>query len=230
MKRSLLIKLAVVAVVIIASVYFVVPPRETIRLGLDLQGGLHLVLEVQVEKAVERALERSAEILRRELQDKGLSVVNVEPSGGQSVRMTFSKPPESTIVEEAARNIAGLADIRQQSPEVWLANIPATELQHIRTSSVDQALEKIRNRVDAFGVSEPSISREGTQRIVVQLPGLQDTQRAIDLIGKTAQRTQTGAVPGYLTQHPPSGWHTNSLPIEQRSQHQTAYQRPAVCS
>ena len=55
------------------------------------------------------------------------------------------------------------------------------------TSAVDQALEKIRNRIDAFGVSEPSISKQGTQRIVVQLPGLQDTQRAIDLIGKTAQ-------------------------------------------
>ena len=57
----------------------------------------------------------------------------------------------------------------------------------MRTSAVDQALEKIRNRIDAFGVSEPSISKQGTQRIVVQLPGLQDTQRAIDLIGKTAQ-------------------------------------------
>jgi preprotein translocase subunit SecD len=57
----------------------------------------------------------------------------------------------------------------------------------MRTSAVDQALEKIRNRIDAFGVSEPSISKQGTQRLVVQLPGLQDTQRAIDLIGKTAQ-------------------------------------------
>ena len=54
-------------------------------------------------------------------------------------------------------------------------------------AAVDQALEKIRNRVDAFGVSEPSISREGTQRIAIQLPGLTDTKRAVDLIGKTAQ-------------------------------------------
>src|SRR5262249_59037788 len=56
-----------------------------------------------------------------------------------------------------------------------------------RENVVAQALEKIRNRVDAFGVSEPSISREGTQRIAIQLPGLTDTKRAIDLIGKTAQ-------------------------------------------
>jgi preprotein translocase subunit SecD len=66
-------------------------------------------------------------------------------------------------------------------------DFPAAELRQIRTSAVDQALEKIRNRIDAFGVSEPSISKQGTQRIVVQLPGLEDPQRAIELIGRTAQ-------------------------------------------
>src|SRR5690606_8093071 len=79
------------------------------------------------------------------------------------------------------------AGVQQQSPEVVLAAFPERELTQIQTSAVDQALEKIRNRVDAFGVSEPSISREGTNRIVVQLPGLDNPQRAIDLIGRTAQ-------------------------------------------
>ena len=85
------------------------------------------------------------------------------------------------------RNQDPSGEVRQSSSEVWLYDLSAAELQHMRTSAVDQALEKIRNRIDAFGVSEPSISKQGTQRIVVQLPGLQDTQRAIDLIGKTAQ-------------------------------------------
>jgi preprotein translocase subunit SecD len=66
-------------------------------------------------------------------------------------------------------------------------DFPAAELRQIRTNAVDQALEKIRNRIDAFGVSEPSISKEGTHHIVVQLPGLKDPQRAIELIGRTAQ-------------------------------------------
>jgi preprotein translocase subunit SecD len=182
----LLVKLGIVAAVIIASIVLAMPPKEKIHLGLDLQGGLHLVLEVQVEKAIERALERTAESLRKDLGAKGLSVLAVEPSGVQSMRLVFSKPPDKGVVEEVVRNYTDVG-VRQQSPEVWIYDVPASELQQIRTSAVDQALEKIRNRVDAFGVSEPSISRQGTQRIVVQLPGLQDTQRAIDLIGKTAQ-------------------------------------------
>ena len=187
MARSLLLKLGIIAAVLVASVILAVPPRDKIHLGLDLQGGLHLVLEVQVDKGIERTLERRAEALRRDLVAKGLGVVAVEPYGLQGVRMVFNKPPERGVLEELVRNQDPTGEVRQQSPEVWTYDLSAAELQHLRTSAVDQALEKIRNRIDAFGVSEPSISKQGTQRIVVQLPGLQDTQRAIDLIGKTAQ-------------------------------------------
>jgi preprotein translocase subunit SecD len=187
MGRDLLLKHGIIAVVVIASLVLAMPPRDKIHLGLDLQGGLHLLLEVQVDKAIERTLERRAEALRKELVAKGLTVVAVEPSGLQGIRMVFSKLPEKSVVEEVVRNQDPSGEVRQQSAEVWMYNVQAAELQHFRTSAVDQALEKIRNRVDAFGVSEPSISREGTQRIAIQLPGLTDTKRAVDLIGKTAQ-------------------------------------------
>jgi preprotein translocase subunit SecD len=185
--RDLLLKIGLIVAVVIASVVLAVPPRKKIHLGLDLQGGLHLVLEVQVDKGIERVLERRADALRRDLVTKGLGVVAVEPYGLQGVRMVFNKPAEKGIVEEVVRSQDPSGEVRQSAPEVWLYDLSAAELQHMRTSAVDQALEKIRNRIDAFGVSEPSISKQGTQRIVVQLPGLQDTQRAIDLIGKTAQ-------------------------------------------
>ncbi len=187
MSRALLLKIGVIIAVVVASVVLAVPPREKIHLGLDLQGGLHLVLEVQVDKGIERVLERRADALRRDLVAKGLGVVAAEPYGLQGVRMVFNKPAEKGVVEEVVRNQDPSGAVRQSSPEVWLYDLSTAELQHLRTSAVDQALEKIRNRIDAFGVSEPSISKQGTQRIVVQLPGLQDTQRAIDLIGKTAQ-------------------------------------------
>lgn len=187
MGRDLLLKHGIIAVVVIASVVLAMPPGDKIHLGLDLQGGLYLLLKVQVDKAIERTLERRAESLRKELVAKGLTVVAVEPSGLQGIRMVFSKPPEKSVVEEVVRNQDPSGEVRQQSAEVWLYNVQAAELQHFRTSAVDQALEKIRNRVDAFGVSEPSISREGTQHIAIQLPGLTDTKRAVDLIGQTAQ-------------------------------------------
>jgi len=185
--RGLLLKHGIIAAVVIASLVLAMPPRDKIHLGLDLQGGLHLLLEVQVDKAFERLLERRAETLRKDLVAKGLAVVAVEPNGLQGLRLVFSKPPEKNVVEEVVRNQDRTGELRQQSAEVWIDAVPAKELQDFRENVVAQALEKIRNRVDAFGVSEPSISREGTQRIAIQLPGLTDTKRAIDLIGKTAQ-------------------------------------------
>lgn len=186
MRRNLLIKLGIVAVVIIASAVLSVPPKQKIHLGLDLQGGLHLVLEVQVDKAIERALERMAEGVRKDLRAQGVNVVTVEPVGLQGLRLVFGQAPAVGVVEGVLQNYLS-AEIQRPSPEIWTANIPAAEVRQIRTSAVDQALEKIRNRIDAFGVSEPSISKQGTQRIVVQLPGLKDPQRAIELIGRTAQ-------------------------------------------
>jgi preprotein translocase subunit SecD len=179
-------KLGVVTAVVIASAVLAVPPKEKIHLGLDLQGGLHLVLEVQVDKAVERTLERTGETVRKDLRARGLDVVTVEPRALQGLRLVFGRPPEVGVVEEIVRNYVD-AGLQQQSPEIWTVDFPAAELRQIRTSAVDQALEKIRNRIDAFGVSEPSISKQGTQRIVIQLPGLEDPRRAIALIGRTAQ-------------------------------------------
>ena len=182
-----MIKLGVVAVVVIACAIFALPPSEKIHLGLDLQGGLHLVLRVDVDKAVQSALERTSDLLRRDLRGRGLKVTAVEPDDGNSgIRMVFSEAPDRALVEEIAREyLPGAIDAR--SPEVLASAYPTEELQYIRTNAIDQALEKIRNRVDAFGVSEPSITRQGTNRIVVQLPGLDDPKRAIELIGRTAQ-------------------------------------------
>ncbi len=187
MKRDLLIKLGVVALVIIACTIFAVPPKDKIHLGLDLQGGLHLVLEVEGDKAVERALERGSDLLRKDLRARGLNVTAVEPDGRQGIRMVFGEPPDLSVVEDVAQQYVPPDGIRQQSPAVIVGTFLAEELSEIRERAIDQALEKIRNRVDAFGVSEPSISRQGANRIVVQLPGIDNPQRAIDLIGQTAQ-------------------------------------------
>lgn len=187
MKRDLLIKLGVVAVVVIACAIFALPPKEKVHLGLDLQGGLHLVLRVDVDKAVRGALERTAELLRKDLRGRGLNVTAVEPNEGNTgIRMVFGEVPDMTVVKEVARAYLP-GEIDTTSPEVLVVAYPEDELQQIRTSAIDQALEKIRNRVDAFGVSEPSIVRQGNDRIVIQLPGLDDPKRAIELIGRTAQ-------------------------------------------
>jgi len=186
-RRNLLIKLAVVGLVIITSAVLALPPsKEKIHLGLDLQGGLHLVLEVEVDKAVEQTLERTAGFVRKALRARGVKIVSAEPNALQGLRLVFAEAPDAEVVTEVLQNQID-APVQQQSPEVWLVDFPSDELRRIRTGAVDQVLEKIRNRIDQFGVSEPSISKQGVQRIVVQLPGLDDPQRAIALIGRTAQ-------------------------------------------
>jgi preprotein translocase subunit SecD len=185
-KRNLLVKLGVVAAVIIACAIFALPPKDKIHLGLDLQGGLHLVLRVEADKAVQSALERTSELLRKDLRGHGLNVTAVEPDDNTGIRMVFGAVPDMDLVKKVAREYLP-GDIETRSPEVLVSAYPEKELRLIRSNTLGQALEKIRNRVDAFGVSEPSISRQGTDRIVVQLPGLDDPKRAIELIGRTAQ-------------------------------------------
>jgi preprotein translocase subunit SecD len=184
--RNLLIKIGVVGAVILASAVLAIPPSQKIHLGLDLQGGLHLVLEVEVDKAIQQTLEQTAGAVRKDLRARGVNIVSVEPNALRGLRLVFAQAPDAEVVTEVLRNYINMPP-QQQSPEVWLIDFPADELRRIRTDTVDQALEKIRNRIDEFGVSEPSISKQGTQRIVVQLPGLDDPQRAIELIGQTAQ-------------------------------------------
>ena len=146
------------------------------------------MLEVQVDKAVEQSLERTAEtVYARIFWLPGSVLWPWSPITCRAFAYCFASRPSSAAVNDAVLNALPFAQAVEQSPEVWTYEIPADELNQIRSDAVNQALEKIRNRVDAFGVSEPSISRQGARRIVIQLPGLEDAQRAIDLIGRTAQ-------------------------------------------
>ena len=101
MGRTLLVKLAVVGVVILASLVLSMPPGEKISLGLDLRGGLHLVLEVQVDKAVEQSLERTADTVRKDLLAAGVGIVAVEPYDLRGIRLLFREPPERAAVSAA---------------------------------------------------------------------------------------------------------------------------------
>ncbi len=152
-------------------------PERGIALGLDLQGGLHLVFEVEGDRAVEISTERFAQYLRVEARDndveteitiKGLEIVT-EPAN-EALDSIISK--DYSILEPSG---PGRYRIRDEQVRI------------IMDTSVDQALETIRNRIDQFGVAEPRIHKQGSNEIVVQLPGVKDPKRAIDIIGQTAQ-------------------------------------------
>ena len=155
-------------------------PDKGMILGLDLQGGVHLVFEVEGDKAVDITLERIAAHLRNILEEKGLK------AEVKKENLDIIIKPSSDEIKKIVKDENAALTLAEESKERVLYRLTNKEINTIKDTSVDQALETIRNRIDQFGVAEPTIQKQGTNEIVIQLPGVKDTQRAIDLIGKTA--------------------------------------------
>lgn len=166
-------------------------PKDKIHLGLDLQGGTHLVMEVDTQKALEGSLDIVATDLEDTLNSKGLHFKRITRSGSDKVTVALYEKGTADAVQKLLKDkYPGY----EQSPIYDEGGFVALDLridekaaQDRKDKAVAQALETIRNRIDQFGVSEPVIQREGIDHIVVQLPGIKDPQRAIELIGKTAR-------------------------------------------
>lgn len=165
-------------------------PKQKIHLGLDLQGGIHLILEVETDKAVENAAERTAADLKDTLREKNVPFTKVEHQNGWKIVVQLPGPEAQGDVTRVVEQDFPL--IHPEGTEstgqgfTMVFGFVEKEAQRIKNMAADQALTTIRNRIDQFGVSEPDIRPQGEDRILVQLPGVQDPQRAISLIGKTA--------------------------------------------
>ena len=162
-----------------------------INLGLDLQGGMHVVLQVDMDKAAENSLDLSATEFRNMLADKGVTAVRLDASAPGQILFTLPNTGAidtvNQLLKESFSHLQSNVSAEAGTfPRVTL-QLGAQEIDGIRKNSVAQALEIIRNRIDQFGVAEPIVLRQGENQIVVQLPGIQDPERAIALIGQTAQ-------------------------------------------
>lgn len=155
-------------------------PNKGIILGLDLQGGLHLVFEVEGDKAVETSTDRYAYLIKDMLTKKKIQAE--VKRNGLNIEISPSSPEIATAVKDGYPILDTVS-----SGQALVMKISDREAARMKDSAVDQALETIRNRIDQFGVSEPTIHRQGENEIVVQLPGVKDPKRAIELVGKTAQ-------------------------------------------
>jgi preprotein translocase subunit SecD len=166
-------------------------PTDKIHLGLDLQGGSHLVLEVDTEKAVEGSLDLIATDLEDTLTAQTLRYKRIARIGADKVQLTLYDKGSAEKVQLQIKKKYPELEMLPQFDEGGFVQIQVRMTEATakdrKDKSVAQALETIRNRIDQFGVSEPIIAREGINHVVVQLPGIKDPKRAIDLIGKTAR-------------------------------------------
>jgi preprotein translocase subunit SecD len=176
-----------VVVVLALSVWYLYPIRSSINLGLDLQGGIHLVLGVEADKYVASQTERAAEDLKAGLERKGVGVKRVSREGLSSVVVELANPANWNDALTVAAEFASF-QVSQRDEKAGRFTLAMLERQvtQLRDDAVRQGLETIRNRVDQFGVAEPTITRQGGDRILIQLPGVQDPARAKNLIGRTA--------------------------------------------
>ena len=160
-----------------------------IQLGLDLQGGTHLLMDVKLDEAVKTQIHRRADDLKKELKDNKIDgAVAVDDSGNLTVKLKSSadRTPFLDLVQKTFADLTVSSGSDSSGAAVYSLAYKPLELQTIRTNAMDQALETIRNRIDQLGVRETTVAKEGDNEILVQLPGIQDPERAKELIGKTA--------------------------------------------
>jgi preprotein translocase subunit SecD len=205
MLKGIKVRAAVAIVVSLAGLFFLTPsltadlpdvwkkylPMDKIHLGLDLQGGTHLVLEVDTEKAAESTLERMSNEIKETLMTNKVRFLYLEgtkKTGTISFELpdSASKTAFEKVLKDNYPYLEMVSSETRGGKEVVALKINTKRAEELKKMVVEQSLETIRNRVDQFGISEPEIIPQGEDRIVVQLPGIKDTTRAKNLIGKTA--------------------------------------------
>ncbi len=201
MKSSTLVKLIIIIAVIILFGAYTIPtflgkqnvkqlpgfmPKDTISLGLDLKGGMHLVLGVETDKAVFAVLSRVVNNLKKQLLNAKIAYDRVYVDSNNTITVTLvDSNDKDRALDLIANNLPNYQVISDGLPiEIRMKE---KIYEKIKREAVDQAINVIRNRVDQFGVAEPSIVKSGENHIVVELPGIKDANRAVRLIGKTAR-------------------------------------------
>jgi preprotein translocase subunit SecD len=192
--RALVLAALSVAAAVIVLPTFVHPApkwwpwQRSVRLGLDLQGGTHLLYQVQIEQAIDNSIDRLAREVEREVRDAGVGAFTAERVE-RAIHVRLANRERRTDarkwVQDRFPNLTVQESAGADAPDLAL-ELNQRELLRIRDGVVEQALNVMRNRIDEFGVVEPTLQVQGDDEIVVQLPGIQDPQRAKDLIGRTA--------------------------------------------
>ncbi len=157
-----------------------------LNLGLDLKGGVHLVLDVDTDKAVERSVEEDVDTVRHLLRQARIRYRRLGTQGGNLVVVLKNPADAGSAVQILRKNFRNY-ELKDEGEGRFRLRLKKKNAEEIKKFAVDQAIEVIRTRIDALGTTEPVIVKQGKHRILVQIPGYEDTARAKSLIGRTAQ-------------------------------------------
>ena len=157
-------------------------------LGLDLRGGVHFLLQIDMKGALDKAMESFSGDIRSTLRDQKIAYAGVTREGKVATVKFRDTEARGKGEAELKQRFSGMdfSEKEEGSEYLLLATLKLTEEKRIQDSAMQQNLVTLRNRVNELGVAEPVIQQQGADRIVVQLPGVQDTARAKDILGRTA--------------------------------------------
>jgi len=167
-------------------------PYKKVNLGLDLQGGVYLVIQVDTEQAVDIQLENIFNEFKRKLSDKKIDFLTLRRVGRKTFKLTLltnqQKPVVDKLVQDNFSDLEVVERENAEADEVYI-NVKDKAIHTREDYAVDQALKTIRNRIDEFGVAEPQIQRQGFRgkNIIIQLPGVEDFERVSRIIREMAQ-------------------------------------------
>ena len=155
-------------------------------LGLDLRGGVHFTMQVDMEAAKQKTLERIAGDIRREAKKQKFTISDAKITADKVIVPFQNAADAQAIVRSMSKQLGTEANINLVAGNTVEASLSEAQLLSISSSAVAQNMNTLHNRVNELGVAEPVIQQAGTNRIVVQLPGVQDTAKAKDILGRTA--------------------------------------------
>jgi preprotein translocase subunit SecD len=206
MSRSWWLKFILLCVFVISSGVYVYPTianldpekskfpfKQKINLGLDLQGGLYMVLGVDFNKVYRDVVERQNSGLKDRFKEKSIAVTQVKmvregfPADDPRIIVDFDASKRDEIYQLLKKEFTWSLRLAGETPGHFELGLTHDYRNDVRERTLNQSIEVIRNRIDEFGVSEPAISSQGTDRVVVELPGVKEIDRAKDLIGRTAK-------------------------------------------
>lgn len=165
-----------------------IPGAEPMYLGLDLRGGIHVLIDVDMEAAIHQAVESQSTDIRSLLRKNKVRYVRIGREGDAVVvkfKSAAKRDKASEIIYSEFRSLA-VESVDQGEDFLVVARLKPSDSQKVRQSALQQNITTLRNRVNALGVSEPLIQQQGDRRIVVQLPGAQDPAKLKDILSATA--------------------------------------------
>jgi preprotein translocase subunit SecD len=162
-------------------------PSKTVNLGLDLQGGAHLLLDVKIEDVYESFADNMVDAARLALREEKIGFTNIRATENYEINLTLRRADQAEQARSLLRGQdTGILVDEGERPEQIRIYMTDAKKRELLNSTINQSIEVIRRRVDETGTKEPIIARQGERRILLQVPGVQDTKEIKSLLGETA--------------------------------------------